>query len=76
MEQLMKIAYVILLMIALMTFWPLVVFLIAALILFIAYSSWKTKKMMKEVHYDSNVQPKKQSDIIEAEYTEKEIKHE
>lgn len=75
--EIMKIAYVILMIWALMTFWPLVVLLVIGLAVFLAYSSWKTKKLMNEVEMNvsfSNAN-KNDADIIEAEYTEKEIEH-
>ena len=80
MEQFLKIAYVILFVWALMTFWPLVVLLLIVLAAFLAYSWWKTRKRMNEAQkvYEEPVfvQRKTNKEIIEAEYTEKEIKHE
>lgn len=78
MEYLTKIATVVLIVFALVTFWPLVVFLLAGIAGVVAYTSWKTNKMMKESQtvQSFTAQRKQSSDIIEAEYTEKEMNHE
>lgn len=79
MESIMKIAYAVLFVWALMTFWPLVLLLLAALALFLFYTSWKTKKLLKESEQDTSAafvtDSKKSTVIIDAEYTEKEIEH-
>jgi len=77
-EHLTKIATVVLIVFAFVTFWPLVVFLLAGIAGFVAYTSWKTNKMMKESQtvQSFTAQRKQSSDIIEAEYTEKEMNHE
>lgn len=78
MEQLMKFAYIALFLVAIMTFWPLIVLLLAGLIVFILYSSWKTKKMLKESSsgFEYTGTSQKNADVFEAEYTEKEVRHE
>ena len=78
MEQLMKFAYIALFLVAIMTFWPLIVLLLAGLGVFILYSSWKTKKMLKESSsgFEYTGSSQKNADVFEAEYTEKEVRHE
>lgn len=78
MEQLMKFAYIALFLVAIMTFWPLIVLLLAGLGVFILYSSWKTKKMLKESSsgFEYTGTSQKNADVFEAEYTEKEVRHE
>ena len=78
MEQLMKFAYIALFLVAIMTFWPLIVLLLAGLGVFILYSSWKTKKMLKESSsgFEYTESSQKNVDVFEAEYTEKEVRHE
>ncbi len=78
MEQLMKFAYIALFLVAIMTFWPLIVLLLAGLVVFILYSSWKTKKMLKESSsgFEYTGTSQKNADVFEAEYTEKEVRHE
>ena len=78
MEQLMKFAYIALFLVAIMTVWPLIVLLLAGLVVFILYSSWKTKKMLKESSsgFEYTGTSQKNADIFEAEYTEKEVRHE
>lgn len=78
MESIMKIAYAVLFVWALMTFWPLVLLLLAALALFLVYTSWKTKKLFKETQRESSSfvsEKRNQTVIVDAEYTEKEIGH-
>ena len=78
MDQLMKFAYIALFLVAIMTFWPLIVLLLAGLGVFILYSSWKTKKMLKESSsgFEYTGTSQKNADVFEAEYTEKEVRHE
>lgn len=78
MEQLMKFAYIALCLVAIMTFWPLIVLLLGGLVVFILYSSWKTKKMLKESSsgFEYTGSSQKNADVFEAEYTEKEVRHE
>ena len=76
MESLMKIAGLFLLILALMTFWPLIVFLLLGLIVYLVIVSWKTKRLINsENGYSSELVGKNNAEIIEAEYTEKEIEH-
>ncbi len=79
MESIMKIAYALLMVWAFMTFWPLVVLLLAALALFLFYTSWKTKKLLRENEQKTSTayssDRKNSTVIVDAEYTEKEIKH-
>ena len=75
MDSIMKIAYLMLCVFAIMTFWPLIVVLLAGLAVFILYSSWKTKKLLKEaepVYQKSS----SNSEVFEAEYTERDVSHE
>ena len=76
MESLMKIAGLFLLILVLMTFWPLIVFLLLGLIVYLVIVSWKTKQLINsENEYSSELVGKNNAEIIEAEYTEKEIEH-
>lgn len=78
MEQMMKIAWTALFVLALFTFWPLIVVLLAGLILFLWYSSWKTKKLMNDSQFmsQSSSESRMNADVFDAEYTEKEVHHE
>ena len=78
MEQMMKFAYIALCLFAIVTFWPLIVVLLAGLVIFILYSSWKTKKILNESSsvFEKTSSNQNNADIIEAEYTEKEVHHE
>lgn len=69
----MKIAYVILMIWAFVTFWPLVVLLLAGLAVYLAVIFWRTKHLMNG--YDSSRQSINNADIIDAVYTEKEVEH-
>ncbi len=76
MESLMKIAGLFLLILVLMTFWPLIVFLLLGLIVYLVIVSWKTKQLINsENEYSCELVGKNNAEIIEAEYTEKEIEH-
>ena len=78
MEQMMKFAYIALFLFAIVTFWPLIVVLLAGLVIFILYSSWKTKKILNESSsvYEKTSSNQNTADVFEAEYTEKEVHHE
>ena len=78
MEQMMKFAYIALFLFAIVTFWPLIVVLLAGLVIFILYSSWKTKKILNESSsvYEKTSSNQNNADVFEAEYTEKEVHHE
>ena len=75
MNSIMKIAYLMLCVFAIMTFWPLIVVLLAGLGVFILWSSWTTKKLLKEAE-PTYTTGSSHSEVFEAEYTERDVSHE
>ena len=81
MEQLKKVLWAVLIVFALFTFWPLVVGLIV--LGFFLYASTKSTMMkrsfMEDVvrkGYNKDAANVSNADVFEAEYTEKEVRHE